>query len=145
MTAQDPTRTISIPVSAAWHTVTGLAIALAAILAFWAHLQLPVGHTYRAIALGIGVAGFGFTLTYWVVCIVQRGRAEAADIAEAVAAVEERQRVILAALLETAEQTTETTGAMKALHDQIAEATGAVEALQDVYAAEGPAHPRGRP
>lgn len=138
-----PARTISIPVSAATHAAVGVVLALIAVMAFWVHIELPIGHIYRGTALAIGVVGSGFALTYWAVCTVQCGRAETADVAETLQAVDERQRVILAAVQGVADQGGSNADAVGGLGKKIAENTGALEALQDTYLNEGKPKRRG--
>lgn len=142
-TPTEPARTISIPITAAWHTGIGTLIALTAIMGFWMHLQLPVGHTYRGSALAIGIVGSGFALTYWAVCTVQCGRTDTAAVAEAIQAVEERQRVILAAIQGIDDQNAATGTAIEELNKAITENTGAIEALQDAFLKEAKQKKRG--
>lgn len=141
-----PARTISIPVSAAWHAGIGIVLALIAITAFWVHFQLPEANPYKETATEIGLlAGFG-ALSYWLWCDLQRGRAERLDIddavAAAVAAAEAREARLLAVLQEMSEAVCANGTAVKELDGAVTENTGAIEALQDCYLEEGQAPPK---
>jgi hypothetical protein len=153
---QEPPKTISIPVPAALHTAIGVLLALVTITAFWAHIELPAGHSNKGTAVGVGLLSGCTALTYWLWCGQQCTRAETKDVGEAIVAAEakaaEREERLLAVLRECADQLRENGSAIKELKDAVdgnteavAEAIGAVEALQDSYTREGkPDHPEGQ-
>lgn len=117
--------TISIPVSAAWHLVVGIVLALIAIVAFWVHFQLATHSAYRATAIGVGLLAACTALTYWLWCAIQCLRAETAEHREATDAI--------------TEDVDELRGDLDRIEEAVKELTGAVNALQDCYLKEGQA------
>lgn len=139
MTApSEPARIIAIPVSAAWHTGIGIVLALIAVMAFWVHFQLPVGHAYKVTAAIIGFVASCLALAYWLWCTLQRARADLRDAKRAAEEMEARLIVIIdEAAANLSGQAAENRGAIKELRESVDENTGAVEALQDTYIEEG--------
>ncbi|HEU4681126.1 MAG TPA: hypothetical protein VFS51_05235 [Gemmatimonadales bacterium] len=150
-----PTKTITIPVPAALHTITGILLALITITAFWIHFELPAGHPYKGTAMGVCFLAGSTALTYWLWCGQQCTRSATLDVKEAVEETErlaaerekrflEATREVLCAVSVLAEEVTDNRGAIKEVTDAvdsvtaaISEVLGAVTALQDCYLAEG--------
>jgi hypothetical protein len=150
----EPTRrvTISFAVPSKLHGALGAGLILVFITAWWVHFALPAGHAYKPTTADIASLAGSAGLAYWLFCVVQHNRSEAADfderataaIAEAVArekrliaAYTETTNAVLAVFREISEAVAENRGSIKELQDAVDEGTNAVEALQNCYLREG--------
>lgn len=139
----EPTRrvTISFAVPSAAHAVIGAILMLLTLAAWWVHFALPASNTYQPTAADIANLAGSVTLAFWLFCVVQRNRSDAEEFDErataAIAEAEAREKRLLAAFREVAEEVAENRGSIKELQDSVDEAIKAVEALQNCYLREG--------
>lgn len=83
------TPTITIPVSAAWHVVVGVGLALISVAAFWVHFELPSDNSARGTTIGVGVVVGCSAMIFWLWCTMQRNRAETQGLRDDIEALRE--------------------------------------------------------
>lgn len=78
--------TISVSIPSILHLILGIILTVITAAAFVIHLDLPRESIYRPTVASAGVVAAFATMSYWLWCCIQRSRAEASDLHDAVVA-----------------------------------------------------------